>query len=137
LEVLKSVTESRFPGVQLVGAYSPPYRPLAKAERLALEGNIRDSRPDIVWIGLGTPKQDVEAMTLAASAPAVFIAVGAAFDFLAGTKKEAPDWLKGSGLEWCYRLLSEPRRLWRRYTLGNLRFLEVALKSADLPWTRR
>ena len=84
---------------------------------------ILKSDAEIVWVGLGTPKQDYEAARLAGRLSMVFIAVGAAFDFVAGHKNEAPTLVQRAGLEWAYRLISEPRRLWRRYLFGNVRFL--------------
>lgn len=129
LTKLTSALISRFPGVQIVGEYSPPFRSMTSEEVEAQDRAIVASGADIVWVGLGTPKQDFEVTRLAAQLPQVAIAVGAAFDFVAGTKREAPRWMTASGLEWLYRLLSEPRRLWRRYLVGNLEFLwAVAVK---------
>lgn len=91
---------------------------------------IAATRPDIVWVGLGTPKQDLVVDRLAAIAPdTAAVAVGAAFDFIAGTKRAAPRWIGNAGLEWAYRLLTEPRRLWRRYLVGNTRFVVAALRT--------
>jgi N-acetylglucosaminyldiphosphoundecaprenol N-acetyl-beta-D-mannosaminyltransferase len=112
-----------FPGVQIVGTESPPYRDLTDIERGDQLDRIVTSRAQLVWVGLGTPKQDVEVAWLAHQRALVFVAVGAAFDFVAGSKRQAPAWMQRMGLEWIFRLLSEPRRLWRRYLFGNLRFL--------------
>jgi len=99
---------------------------------------ISATTPDIVWIGLGTPKQDWEARRLAASIGATTIAVGAAFDFAAGTVMEAPKWVRTIGFEWFFRLCSQPKRLWRRYLIGNSRFLVVALKDIkENGWSHR
>jgi N-acetylglucosaminyldiphosphoundecaprenol N-acetyl-beta-D-mannosaminyltransferase len=130
-EVVDRFAESlraRFPGIEIVGVESPPFRPLTEAEEHALVERIRDSGANVVWIGLGTPKQDhfLDAFRERLSMP--LIAVGAAFDFLAGDKKMAPRWMQDRGLEWLYRLLSEPRRLWKRYLVGNLVFLWGALR---------
>ena len=111
-----------YPDVLLVGTESPPFRELTQAERAAQADRIRRSGAQIVWLGLGTPKQDWEAARLAAALPVVAVAVGAAFDFIAGAKRQAPVWMRHNGLEWCFRLAQEPRRLWRRYLFGNLRF---------------
>jgi N-acetylglucosaminyldiphosphoundecaprenol N-acetyl-beta-D-mannosaminyltransferase len=111
-----------YPGAQLVGVDSPPFRDLTEAERAAQAQRIRQRRAQVVWVGLGTPKQDWEAARLAAELPVVAVAVGAAFDFIAGTKRQAPGWMRNNGLEWCFRLAQEPRRLWRRYLFGNARF---------------
>lgn len=120
---------ARFPGVQIAGAYSPPFRPLTSDELADQDALIRNSGADIVWVGLGTPKQDHEVERLARELGSVACAVGAAFDFTAGTKREAPSWMTRLGLEWLYRLSSEPRRLWRRYLIGNVVFLTAVLRD--------
>jgi N-acetylglucosaminyldiphosphoundecaprenol N-acetyl-beta-D-mannosaminyltransferase len=129
-EVLEALTNnlySHFPGVQIVGTESPPYRELSDLERGKQLDRIVASGAQLVWVGLGTPKQDIEIARLAGRLPLVFVAVGAAFDFVAGKKKAAPVWMQRLGLEWVYRLISEPRRLWRRYLFGNLRFLKAVI----------
>ena len=114
----------RYPGVRIVGGYSPPHRPLTSEERAAVTKEINDSRADVVWVGIGVPKQEkwMAEMRDDLDAP-VLIGVGAAFDFHAGLVPQAPAWLQESGLEWAYRLAHEPRRLWRRYTRYNPRFV--------------
>jgi N-acetylglucosaminyldiphosphoundecaprenol N-acetyl-beta-D-mannosaminyltransferase len=129
LEKLQRELETRFPGVQIVGSESPPFRPMDAAELDEQDRRILEREPHIVWVGLGTPKQDFEAKRVAVSCNRLTIAVGAAFDFVAGTKKEAPQWMSLVGLEWLFRLLTEPRRLWRRYLLGNLIFLLAVAKK--------
>lgn len=119
---------ARYPEAQIVGRESPPFRELTEQELHAQDHRIADSGADIVWVGLGTPKQDYEVCRLADSIPVTAIAVGAAFDFVAGTKRRAPHWMRGSGLEWVHRLVSEPRRLWRRYLVGNAVFVGAAWK---------
>lgn len=119
----------RWPGATLVGADSPPYRPLTGAEYEDLVSRIRASGAEIVWIGIGTPKQDLLVERLRHDVSAVLIPVGAAFDFLAGEKRRAPSWMRRLGLEWVHRLFTEPRRLWRRYLVGNLVFLAVARRA--------
>lgn len=126
LGALESRLRALHPGVRLVGAESPPFRELTAAERGRQADRIRFSGAQIVWVGLGTPKQDREVTALAAELPLVFVAVGAAFDFLAGTKRQAPLWMQRNGLEWTFRLATEPRRLWKRYLFGNARFLLAA-----------
>ena len=113
----------------MVAAESPPFRPLTAAEVAAQDQRIRQSGAELVWVGLGTPKQDHEVARLAAELPVVALAVGAAFDFLAGTKPQAPLWMQRSGTEWAFRLASEPKRLTRRYLWGNPRFLQAALRD--------
>lgn len=126
---LKQNLEERHPGVIIAGTYSPPFRPLSAAEVAAQDELIRDAEADIVWVGLGTPKQDLEVRRLAATLSVVACAVGAAFDFAAGTKREAPHWMTAIGVEWVFRLLSEPRRLWRRYLIGNFVFLAAVIRN--------
>jgi N-acetylglucosaminyldiphosphoundecaprenol N-acetyl-beta-D-mannosaminyltransferase len=128
LDALKRSCTELYPGVQIAGCYSPPFRDLTAAEKAHMVRDVAASGADVVWIGLGTPKQDYVAAELAAALPVVTVAVGAAFDFTAGTKAEAPAWLRGSGMEWVFRLATEPRRLWRRYLFGNLRFTGLALR---------
>jgi N-acetylglucosaminyldiphosphoundecaprenol N-acetyl-beta-D-mannosaminyltransferase len=127
LAALSTALCSRCPDVEIVGTESPPFRELTEPECEEQLGRVRESRAEIVWVGLGTPKQDWHAAWLASQAPVVAVAVGAAFDFVAGTKTQAPTWMRSSGLEWLYRLASEPRRLWRRYLFGNARFLYAAI----------
>jgi N-acetylglucosaminyldiphosphoundecaprenol N-acetyl-beta-D-mannosaminyltransferase len=131
LASLELVLADRFPGVLIVGVESPPFRRLSAAEMVAQDARIRETHADIVWVGLGTPKQDIEAQRLARSLPIVAIAVGAAFDFAAGTIRPAPAWMTKVGFEWIYRFAREPRRLWKRYVFGNLRFLKAALRTAN------
>lgn len=127
LEALAGNLQSRFPGVSIVGSESPPFRPLSPDELNLQDSRIRNSGAHIVWVGLGTPKQDFEAWRLANQLPVMAIAIGAAFDFTAGSVHEAPKWVSRIGLEWAYRLACEPRRLWKRYVFGNTRFLVAAL----------
>lgn len=113
----------RFPSLDLAGRESPPFRELEAEELDAAVTRVRQSEADVVWVGLGTPRQDLWAASVRGELNAVVVPVGAAFDFLAGTKPQAPTWMRKSGLEWLFRLASEPRRLWRRYLIGNGRFL--------------
>ena len=108
--------QERFPGLDVVGVESPPYRPLTPEEDAEIVRQIRDARPDFVWVGIGSPRQERWMRDhLALLDVPVLIGVGAAFDFLSGNKPQAPYWIQRSGLEWLFRLFSEPRRLWRRY----------------------
>jgi N-acetylglucosaminyldiphosphoundecaprenol N-acetyl-beta-D-mannosaminyltransferase len=125
LSALEAELCRRFPKAAIVGAVSPPFRALTEEETAEQTARIVDSKAQVVWVGLGTPKQDWESARLAVDIPAVFIAVGAAFDFVAGEKKQAPMWMQRNGLEWLFRLAVEPRRLWRRYLFGNARFLRA------------
>jgi N-acetylglucosaminyldiphosphoundecaprenol N-acetyl-beta-D-mannosaminyltransferase len=114
----------RYPGVKIVGGYSPPHRPLTAEEQDAIAREINDSGAEVVWVGIGVPKQEkwMARMRPHLEAP-VLVGVGAAFDFHAGLVPQAPYLLQEAGLEWAYRLAHEPRRLWRRYTRYNPRFL--------------
>jgi N-acetylglucosaminyldiphosphoundecaprenol N-acetyl-beta-D-mannosaminyltransferase len=103
-------------GLNVVGTLCPPFRPLTPEEDDEVVAQINAAAPDIVWVGLSTPKQEYwMASHIGLIKAPVMIGVGAAFDFLAGTKKQAPTWMQQHGLEWLYRLCMEPRRLWRRY----------------------
>lgn len=129
---LERAITTRWPKVQIVGSESPPFGTTTAAERTARDDRIREARPAMVWVGLGTPKQDHEVVRLAAAIPAMFLAVGAAFDFIAGTKPQAPVWMQRSGTEWAFRLATEPKRLTRRYLWGNPRFLVAAAQTPGL-----
>ena len=115
-ENLKIKLENEYPGIQIVGTYCPPFRQLEKNEVIEVSKKIDESGADIVWCGLGCPKQEkwMAKFRPLINAP-VLIGVGAGFDFLSGEKPLAPDWIKYSGFEWLYRLLSDPKYLWRRY----------------------
>lgn len=114
----------RFPGVNIVGGYSPPFRALTAEERSAVAEDINEAEADVVWVGIGVPKQEkwMAALRPHLEAP-VLVGVGAAFDFLAGLVPQAPPMLQKAGLEWAFRLSQEPRRLWRRYLRYNPRFV--------------
>lgn len=117
------------PDAEIVGIESPPFRPLEPSEKLELIARINTSGAQIVWVGLGTPKQDVFIEEFRDDVNATLVAVGAAFDFIAGIKTEAPRWIRRSGFEWAYRLAREPRRLWKRYLIGNTRFIAGAIRT--------
>lgn len=114
----------RFPGLRIVGGWSPPFRELSEQELDAIAADINRARPDVVWVGIGVPKQEkwMAAMRDRLDAP-VLIGVGAAFDFHAGLVPQAPPWMQRHGLEWLFRLKQEPRRLWKRYARHNPRFV--------------
>ena len=115
---------ARFPTLEVAGTYAPPFRALTDEEEAEVARRIEGSQADIVWVGLSTPKQErwMAAHVGRVAAP-VLIGVGAAFDFHAGLKAQAPRWLQRSGFEWLFRLATEPRRLWRRYLKNNPRFV--------------
>ncbi len=128
--LLQERLEARFPGLRVVGREVPPFRPLTEAERRETAARIDATGADVVWVGLGTPKQDywMADMRPLLAAP-VIVAVGAAFAFHAGTVRQAPRWMQRAGLEWVFRLAAEPRRLWRRYLIGNPRFLWLVVRQ--------
>ncbi len=124
MDLLGKKLKAKFPDVNIVGKYSPVFVPYAQQESREIIDLINKIKPDILWVGLGSPKQDFW-MSLHRSLleVPVMIGVGAAFDFISGVKPQAPLWMQKSSLEWVFRLLSEPRRLWKRYLVGNVRFL--------------
>ena len=123
-EELRARLEARFPGVTICGTFCPPFRALRAEEEAALAALVRASRPDIMWIGLSTPKQErFMAEYLPRLETTLMFGVGAAFDFHAGRIAQAPAWMQRAGLEWFYRMCREPRRLARRYLVNNPLFL--------------
>ena len=115
-EELAERLQARFPDLQTVGTYTPPFRALTPQEDAAVIQMIRTAAPDIVWVGLSSPKQERWMATHIDQLDVpVLVGIGAAFDFHSGRKPQAPKWMQRSGLEWLFRLLSEPKRLWRRY----------------------
>jgi N-acetylglucosaminyldiphosphoundecaprenol N-acetyl-beta-D-mannosaminyltransferase len=127
-ELLAERLAQRFPGLKIAGTYSPPFRPLTAAEDDRLVEQINHSQADVVWVGLGTPKQDLwmAAHRTLLTAP-VLIGVGAAFDFHTGRIPQAPPWMQHAGLEWLFRLWQEPKRLWYRYLVYNPLFVALVL----------
>lgn len=123
-ELLKTKLEARFPGVQIVGTCTPPFRPLNEAEETDLAAQLGEAKPDLMWVGLSTPKQErFMAEYLRRLDVTLMAGVGAAFDFHSGRVRQAPRWMQRSGLEWLYRLGTEPRRLARRYLVNNPLFV--------------
>jgi len=123
-EVLREKLTARFPGLEVAGTFTPPYRPLSPGELAELHADVAHTRPDVIWVGLGTPKQErfmaAHWSTLNAG---LLIGVGAAFDFHSGRVRQAPRWMQRCGLEWFFRLCTEPRRLGPRYLKTNPLFL--------------
>lgn len=135
-EKLATVLQARFPGLQVSGIYAPPFRPLTQEEDEDVVATINRAAPDIVWVGLSTPKQERWMFEHRARLRApVLIGVGAAFDINANSKKQAPAWMREHGLEWLFRLLQEPRRLWKRYLIYGSEFL--LLEALELLGLRR
>jgi len=127
-EQLAANLQRRFPGLQVAGVHSPPFRPLTSEEDEAIVRMINRTAPDVVWVGLGAPKQErwMAAHVDRLTAP-VLIGVGAAFDFHSGRKKQAPRWMQRAGLEWFFRLCQEPKRLWYRYLILNPLFVILVI----------
>jgi N-acetylglucosaminyldiphosphoundecaprenol N-acetyl-beta-D-mannosaminyltransferase len=124
---------ARFPKLQIAGTYSPPFRPLTESEDMDVRRRIAASQADIVWIGISSPKQEQwMAEHIGKMNAPVLIGVGAAFDFLSGRKRQAPRWVQRSGLEWLFRLATEPGRLWRRYAQYPLFVVLVLLQAIGL-----
>ncbi len=131
---LQASLEARFPGVTVCGTYTPPFRPLNSEENKELSELVRETRPDIIWVGLSTPKQErFMAEYLPLLDVSLMVGVGAAFDFHSGRVRQAPRWIQRSGFEWLYRMCCEPRRLAKRYLSNNPRFLAaIALQLSGL-----
>ncbi|HWY31171.1 MAG TPA: WecB/TagA/CpsF family glycosyltransferase [Candidatus Acidoferrum sp.] len=122
--LLAGKLKARFPGLVVAGTFTPPFRTLRPDEEKQLREFVRDSRPDIIWVGLSTPKQErFMAEYLPKLDATLLIGIGAAFDFHSGRVKQAPRWMQRSGLEWFYRLCQEPRRLAKRYLRNNPLFV--------------
>jgi len=131
-DLLANRLTHKIPGLKVAATYAPPFRRLSSAEDDAVVDQINQSGADIVWVGLGAPKQEFwMAEHLGKINAPVMIGVGAAFDFHAGLKPQAPRWMQRAGLEWLFRLATEPRRLWKRYLINNPLFLLLVF----LQWT--
>jgi N-acetylglucosaminyldiphosphoundecaprenol N-acetyl-beta-D-mannosaminyltransferase len=129
-EALAERLTRRFPGLEVAGTHTPPFRAMTGPELEALHSEILESQANVVWIGLGAPKQEFFAATLASAMPSlVILPVGAAFDIHAGRIRRAPRWMQRAGMEWLFRLAMEPRRLARRYIVTNARFGWLVLRE--------
>ncbi len=121
---MKQHLEREFPGINVVGTYAPPFRPLTPDEDAEVCRLINDARPDFVFVGLGSPKQDIWIQEHLSAIPGtIMVACGATFDFFSHRIPQAPTWIQKSGFEWLFRLLQDPKRLWKRYTYYNVLFL--------------
>lgn len=123
LEKLRTVLEKEYPGVWIAGMYSPPFRALSKEEDEKIIEMINEAHADFVWVGLGAPKQERWMAEHQGKVQGLMVGVGAAFDYLAGNIQRAPMWMQKANLEWLYRLLQEPKRLFKRYFYTNTRFI--------------
>ena len=132
-EKLILAMQKTYPDLNVVGYESPPFRPLTTEETVAMIKRIKESKADIVWVGIGSPRQEIwMASHLSEIECPVLVGVGAAFDFLSGTKLQAPHWIQKIGFEWLFRLASEPKRLWKRYIQYPKFVLLVLLQSLGL-----
>ncbi len=129
LQKLIHKIESDYSSVSIAGFFSPPFGQPSSDAIQSWSEKVQNCGTDILWIGLGSPKQDLVSSQIAMATGKTVIAVGAAFDFLAGTINEAPRYIQALGLEWLYRLFSEPKRLWKRYTIGNMKFIMLLIRD--------
>ena len=133
-ELLKEALQKRFPGLRVVGTYTPPFRALTAAEEDDVLTQVQASKPHILWVGLSTPKQEkFMAHYIDRLEVPLLVGVGAAFDYHTGRIRDCPNWVKRAGMQWLHRLLQDPRRLWRRYLRNNPAFVwNIALQLLRL-----
>lgn len=129
LNAMQAVIEKEYPGMVVAGLYSPPFRPLTPEEETAVIKRINDAQPDFIWVGLGAPKQEEWMNAHQGRLSGVMLGVGAGFDYLAGNIKRAPKIMQVLYLEWLYRLVQDPRRLWKRYVTTNIRFFKYLYRE--------
>lgn len=127
LNKLRQMLVKNYPGIQIVGMYSPPFRQLTEEEDRAIIKIINKESPDFIWIGLGAPKQEIWMADHQGIIEGLMIGVGAGFDYFAGNIVRAPEWMQKNNLEWFYRLIQEPKRLFRRYLHTNCKFIWLAV----------
>lgn len=137
-QLLKEKLLEKYPKCEIVGTYTPPFRPLSEEEEQALAADFNETQPHCIWVGLSTPKQEKFMHGFLSKFPtlnegwghgATFFGVGAAFDFHTGRVKQAPYWIQRSGFEWLFRVCADPKRLWKRYAVSNSRFIWAILRS--------
>ena len=129
IDAMLERAKNDFPRLKIVYAYSPPFRPLTNEEDAEITAEINRKKPDLLFMGLGCPKQENWMAAHKNKVSAVMLGVGASFDFYAGNVRESPEWLGKLGLEWLFRLTQEPKRLWRRYLILNPRFMWLAVRQ--------
>jgi N-acetylglucosaminyldiphosphoundecaprenol N-acetyl-beta-D-mannosaminyltransferase len=139
-EELSAILQTRFPGIRILGNWYPPFRPLSDEETSSFIGRVHELRPDIIWVGLSTPRQEFfMAEYLSKLDVTLMLGVGAAFDIHTGRMQDAPAWLKKMGLQWLHRLWQEPRRLWKRYFyivphfIGLLALQRLGIRKHSIP----
>ncbi len=126
--MMETISE-KYPGIKIVGKFSPPFRPLTAEEDWKITHEINLADPDFIWVGLGAPKQENWMAEHQGSVCGLMMGVGAGFDYFAGNIKRAPEWMQNRNLEWLYRLLQDPRRLFKRYMKTNIEFLWLVAKG--------
>lgn len=131
LEKLKAVLAEWYPGVQVAGMYSPPFRPLTEEEDAQAVERINAAQPDFLWVSLGAPKQEKWMAAHQGRVKGFMVGVGAGFDYLAGNIQRAPQWMQRCNLEWLYRLLQDPKRLFKRYLVTNTKFIWHAVLRGE------
>ncbi len=130
LDKLRQRLVKDYPGIQIVGMFSPPFRPMTEEEDLAFVEKVNEGKPDFLWVALGAPKQEKWMAAHQGAVCGLMVGVGAGFDYFAGNIKRAPRWMQRLNLEWLYRLMQEPGRLFKRYWHTNLKFIwEAVLKG--------
>ncbi len=129
LKLLREKLEKRYPGIQIAGCESPPFRPLTNGEDKKITEQMNQARADFVWIGLGAPKQERWMYAHRDRIQGLMIGVGAGFDYFAGNIRRAPMWMQKCSLEWLYRLLQDPRRLFKRYLVTNTKFMLLTIRN--------
>ena len=127
LEKLYSALIDGYPGIQIAGMYSPPFRPMTEDEDKAIVERINETKPDFVWVGLGAPKQEKWMAAHQGRVNGLMVGVGAGFDYYAGNIERAPEWMQKRNLEWVYRLIQDPKRLFGRYWHTNTKFIWNAM----------
>ena len=127
LEKLRNVLDETYPGIQIAGMYSPPFRPMIDDEDREIVERINETKPDFVWVGLGAPKQEKWMADHQGRIHGLMLGVGAGFDYHAGNIDRAPEWMQKSNLEWVYRLMQDPKRLFKRYLHTNTKFIWNAM----------
>jgi N-acetylglucosaminyldiphosphoundecaprenol N-acetyl-beta-D-mannosaminyltransferase len=123
LEKMRLSLEKAYPGIKILGMYSPPFKTLSKEEDETVISSINEVKPDFIWVGLGAPKQEVWMAEHFGKVNGLMIGVGAGFDIYSGNMKRAPGWMQNNNLEWLFRLIQEPKRLFKRYLTTNLKFI--------------
>jgi N-acetylglucosaminyldiphosphoundecaprenol N-acetyl-beta-D-mannosaminyltransferase len=129
LKALQNELKAIYPYLKIAGMYSPPFRELTSEEDIQITEKINKSQPDFVWVGLGAPKQELWMYNHKDKINGLMVGVGAGFDFFAGNIRRAPAWMQKYSLEWLYRLIQDPKRLWKRYLVYNTRFIALVVKE--------